>query len=111
VSDAITRFAGTTLCLAIHALWFGGILWNSGLLPFGAFDPFPFSFMTLVVSLEAIFLSLFIMMSQSRMQRQADERSHLDSQINLLAESETTKMLGMLRSLRSHFDFAGSRGR
>lgn len=104
VSDAITRFAGTTLCLAIHALWFGGwILWNSGLLPFGVFDQFPFSFMTLVVSLEAIFLSLFIMISQSRMQRQADERSHLDLQINLLAESETTKMLGMLRSLCSHF--------
>jgi uncharacterized membrane protein len=59
--------------------------------------------MTLVVSLEAIFLSLFIMMSQSRMQRQADERSHLDLQINLLAEIETTKMLGMLRSLSSHF--------
>jgi len=57
--------------------------------------------MTLVVSLEAIFLSLFIMMSQSRMQRLADERSHLDLQINLLAENETTKMLGMLRSLCS----------
>ena len=105
VSDAITRFAGTTTCLAIHVLWFGGwILWNGSLLPLPPFDPFPFSFMTLVVSLEAIFLSLFIMMSQSRMQRLADERSHLDLQINLLAENETTKMLGMLRSLCAHFD-------
>src|SRR4029450_10380261 len=88
LSDSITRFAGTTTCLLIHVCWFGGwVLWNVKPFCLPDFDPFPFSFMTLVVSLEAIFLSLFIMMSQNRMQRQADERSHLDLQINLLAEN------------------------
>jgi uncharacterized membrane protein len=105
LSDSITRFAGTTTCLLIHVCWFGGwILWNVNPLGLPDFDPFPFSFMTLVVSLEAIFLSLFIMMSQNRMQRQADERSYLDLQINLLAENETTKIIGMLRTLCTHFD-------
>jgi uncharacterized membrane protein len=53
-----------------------------------AFDPYPFSLLTMVVSLEAIFLSLFILMSQHRSGLQADRRSHLDLQINLLSEDE-----------------------
>jgi uncharacterized membrane protein len=63
------------------------------------FDPFPFSFLTLVVSLEAIFLSVFVLMSQNRMTRQADKRAHLDLQIYLLAEQELTTILHMLRGL------------
>jgi hypothetical protein len=70
------------------------------------FDPFPFQFLTFVVSLEAIFLSLFILMSQSRSSSQADARAHLDFQINLLSEQESTKMLKMLRSLCRHHGLA-----
>ena len=68
----------------------------SGIEPF---DPFPFGFLTLVVSLEAIFLSVFVLMSQNRMTRQADKRAHLDLQIDLLAEQELTTILHMLRAL------------
>ena len=63
------------------------------------FDAFPYPFLTLVVSLEAIFLSLFILMSQNRASLQADQRAHLDLQINLLAEHECTKTLELLQAL------------
>ena len=63
------------------------------------FDPYPFSFLTLVVSLEAIFLSIFVLMSQNRAARLADRRAHLDLQVDLLAERELTVMLHMLRAL------------
>jgi uncharacterized membrane protein len=62
-------------------------------------DPYPFSFLTLVVSLEAIFLSTFIMISENRQGRLEERRSHLDLQINLLAEQENTKMLQLLTSI------------
>ena len=53
----------------------------------------------MIVSLESIFLSLFILMSQNRSSIQADQRNHLDLQINLLSEDENTKMLQMLQAL------------
>ena len=56
----------------------------------------------MIVSLESIFLSLFILMSQNRSGLQADQRNHLDLQINLLAEEENTKMLQMLQALCEH---------
>jgi len=66
------------------------------------FDPFPYPLLTLVVSLESIFLSLFILISQNRSSRTADERAHLDLQINLLAEHESTKSLQLLKALCKH---------
>ena len=76
------------------------ILVNTGKLPLVTpFDPFPFNFLTLVVSLEAIFLSLFVLMSQNRMVRQADKRAHLDLQVDLLAEQELTALLHMLKAV------------
>jgi uncharacterized membrane protein len=81
-------------------LFTGWILANVGLVPGVApFDPYPFSFLTLVVSLEAIFLAIFVLMSQNRAARLADRRAHLDLQVDLLAERELTVMLHMLRAL------------
>ncbi len=101
LSDAITRATGTgsfaAANLAVFALW---ILVNS--VEFGGFtpfDPFPFNFLTLVVSLEAIFLAIFVLMSQNRMTRAADKREELDLQVDLLAEQELTAILHMLRAL------------
>ena len=62
-------------------------------------DPFPFTFLTLVVSLEAIFLSTFILISQNHDTRLSERRNHLDLQINLLSEQENTKMLMMLQAI------------
>jgi uncharacterized membrane protein len=101
LGDAIATKAGRMWFILLHALWFA--LWiGVNTHASWAFDPFPFALLTMVVSLESIFLSLFILMSQNRSTRQADQRAHLDLQINLLAEHENTKMLRMLQALCSH---------
>jgi uncharacterized membrane protein len=99
VASVVARFCGSILFLWTHVAWFTGwILVNS--LPGGAhFDPYPFTFLTFVVSLEAIFLSTFILISQNMETRLSERRNHLDLQINLLAEQENTKMLNMLTSI------------
>jgi uncharacterized membrane protein len=100
-SDAITSVAGSPAFVAAHAAGFTfWILVNVAAVPgIEPFDPYPFSFLTLVVSLEAIFLAIFVLMSQNRAARLADRRAHLDLQVDLLAERELTVMLHMLRAL------------
>jgi uncharacterized membrane protein len=84
-------------------LFTGWIAANVGLVPgLQPFDPFPFPFLTMTVSLEAIFLALFVLASQNRLARQADRRSHLDLQIDLLAEREMTAVLRLLRDIAAH---------
>ena len=96
----MTRGAASTPFLVFHVVWFAGwILLNTGVVGVRPFDPFPFGLLTLIVSLEAIFLSIFVLMSQNRAARLADRRAHLDLQIDLLAERELTAMLHMLRAL------------
>jgi len=76
------------------------IVWNSGEIHgLRAFDRFPYSALTTIISLEAIFLTLILLMSQNRAGQRSEERSHLDLQINLLAELEATKSLLMLRAI------------
>ncbi len=88
VADKITRFAGSMKFIYGHIIWFA--LWisvNLGLTGFGhPFDKFPFGLLTLVVSLEAIFLSTFVMLSQNRASARADIRSQLDFETNLRSE-------------------------
>ena len=99
VAAAIARFCGHMTFVWIHvALFTVWIAYNS--LPlFKPFDPYPFTFLTLVVSLEAIFLSTFILISQNYDMRISERRNQLDLQINLLAEQENTKMLQMLEHI------------
>jgi uncharacterized membrane protein len=101
IGDAVSRIAGSGLFIVAHLAWFSTwIVLNSGKVGgFVPFDPFPFTFLTFVVSLEAIFLAIFVLVSQNRMAHQADRRAHLDLQINLLAEEESTMILRMLREL------------
>ena len=107
-SDFVVSQGGRPWVIAAHTLWFGAwMLWNSGRVPgVSAFDPFPYLGLTTVVSLEAIFLSLFILVSQSRASRRADERAHLDLQINLMAEREATKTLRLLQALCAYHGLA-----
>ncbi|MEW6613489.1 MAG: DUF1003 domain-containing protein [Pseudomonadota bacterium] len=104
IADAVTRWTGSMTTVILHVLWFGGwVVVNSGMIPFlPPFDPFPFELLTTVVSLEAIFLTIFVLISQNRASRQADRRAHLDLQINLLAEQESTKALQMLEAICEH---------
>lgn len=104
VAEIVTRVAGGVVFIVMHIIWF--ILWvlaNVGMIPGVApWDPFPFSFLTLVVSLEAIFLSLLVLMTQNRLTRDADKRAQLDLQINMLAEQESTATLRMLEKICQH---------
>jgi uncharacterized membrane protein len=106
LSDEITRFAGGGRVLFLHAVWFSvWLLVNLRMVPgVRAFDPFPFPLLTTLVSLEAIFLSLFVLASQNRLSHQADKRAHLDLQIDLLAEREMTIVLRLLQDIAKHFD-------
>jgi len=99
VAEAIANFCGSMIFVWVHVAWFGGwILLN--LMPgIKHIDPFPFTFLTLVVSLEAIFLSTFILISQNHDTRISERRNHLDLQINLLSEQENTRMIGMLQAI------------
>jgi len=100
--DAIAVGAGQMWFILAHALWFGGWMWANSSAWSDPFDPHPFPLLTMIVSLESIFLSLFILMSQNRATMLADQRNHLDLQINLLAEHENTKILQMLQAICRH---------
>lgn len=106
LADKITAFCGSIGFVYFHIGWFSGwILWNVGLLPnLSVFDPFPFGLLTTTVSLEAIFLSMFVLISQNRMGVIADQRADLDLQINLLAEYEITKILQLTDAMADHFE-------
>jgi uncharacterized membrane protein len=87
VADEITNFAGSLKFVYLHSLWFGvWILLNVGLIGAGAFDKFPFGLLTMIVSLEAIFLSTFVMVSQNRQTKKDSVRSQLDFETNVRAE-------------------------
>jgi len=98
LTDAITRTAGSVSFIVIHVLIFSAWFWinAAGSRPL---DPYPFPLLNLLVSLEAITLTSFVLMTQDRMTRQADKRAHLDLQVNVLAEQELTTMLHMLHAL------------
>jgi uncharacterized membrane protein len=106
VGDFVVFQAGRVWFLWVHAVWFAAWLAFNLKHHGSAFDPFPFPLLTMIVSLESIFLSLFILMSQNRSSLQADQRSHLDLQINLLSEHENTKMLQMLVALCEYHGLA-----
>lgn len=96
----VAAFCGSMTFVWIHVGWFAAwIILNTSPLLSRHPDPFPFTFLAVIVSLEAIFLSAFILNSQSQENRLTERRSHLDLQINLLTEQENTKMLKMLRSI------------
>jgi uncharacterized membrane protein len=99
MADAIAQFCGSFTFVWVHLIWF--IAWIViNLIPgLPKFDPYPFTFLTLVVSLEAIFLSTFILISQNHDARISERRNHLDLQINLLTEQENTKVLKLLQNI------------
>jgi uncharacterized membrane protein len=100
IADAITLFAGSIQFVWITVATVGGwVAANLALPEAERIDPFPFPLLTLVLSVEAIFLAIFILMSQNRAAQISEKRSHLDLQLNLLSEQENTKMLEMLEQI------------
>ena len=99
VAEAIANFCGSMRFVWVHVFWFGGWILINSVPGISHLDPFPFTFLTLVVSLEAIFLSTFILISQNHDTKISERRNHLDLQINLLSEQENTRMLAMLSAI------------
>lgn len=101
LADAITTFSGRMVFVYIHIVWFGlWILLNTGHMGVPVFDPFPYGLLTMVVSLEAIFLSTFVLISQNRLSEEAESRANLSLQIGLLTEHEVTRVLQMLDAIQ-----------
>lgn len=98
--DFISRHAGSAGSIIFHLLWFGiWIIVNMGFTPIEPFDPFPFGLLTMIVSLEAIFLSIFVLMTQNRESHIAEVREELTLQVILRMEAEVTKTLQLVAGL------------
>lgn len=102
-ADVVTRFAGSMSFVCLHAaLYSAWIVVNVGLVPgLPAFDK-SFVMLATEASVEAIFLSTFVLISQNKMAAAADKRANLDLQVNLLAEHEVTKIAGMVAAVMEH---------
>jgi uncharacterized membrane protein len=102
-ADAMSRFAGSMLFVYIHLAVFGSwIVANLGWVPaIPKWDP-SLVVLAMVASVEAIFLSTFVLINQNQMTAEADERAELDLQISLLNERETTRLLVMTQAIANH---------
>ncbi|MEI7511496.1 MAG: DUF1003 domain-containing protein [Candidatus Peregrinibacteria bacterium] len=104
IADFLTEAFGTVFFLSVNATWF--FIWiaiNTGFVPgIPVFDPFPFGLLTMIVSLEAIFLAIIVLISQNRSGHILDIREEIDLQINVRTEEEVTKILIILDKIREH---------
>ena len=104
IGDMIGTFVGTVTFVLLHLVVFGA--WtaaNSGLVPgIPAWDPYPFALLCMLVSMEGVLMSTFVLIKQNRMGVRSDRRNHLDLQINLLTEKEVTKVIQMLERISAH---------
>ena len=110
IADAITRFTGSMRFVYIHLVLFGAwILINLGWIPgIPRFDR-SFVVLAMLASVEAIFLSTFVLISQNRMAALADRRADLDLQISLLAEHEVTRLITLVAAMAERMDLEVAR--
>jgi len=110
LARAITRFTGSMRFVFVHLLLYGAwILCNLGWIPgLEPWDP-TFVILAMIASVEAIFLSTFILITQNRMAAAADRRAELDVQISLLAEAEITKLVELVSEIARRMDVPAAR--
>ena len=100
VSDRIVRFTSSVYFIIAHVIWFTvWVIANTLLLIQVPFDPYPFAFLNLLMGMESVFLTTFVLMNQNHQNRQADHWAHLNLQFSMLSEQQGTKMLQMLQSI------------
>ncbi|HEX8254161.1 MAG TPA: DUF1003 domain-containing protein [Thermoanaerobaculia bacterium] len=110
LADAVTRFTGSMKFVYIHLLLFGGwIIINLGWIPFIPKFDSSFVVLAMVASVEAIFLSTFVLISQNRMAALEAQRSDLDLQVSLLAEHEITRLITLVSAMAAKMDIAEAR--
>ena len=109
-ADRVTRFTGSLKFVYIHLALFG--LWisiNLGALPgIPRFDP-SFVVLAMIASVEAIFLSTFVLITQNRMAALADKRADLDLQISLLSEHEVTRLITLVTAMAERMGLEAAR--
>ncbi len=99
IADRVTHFTGSMFFVYLHLALFGTwIIWNLGWLGIKPFDP-SFVVLAMFASVEAIFLSTFVLISQNRMNIQADKRAELDLQVSLLSEHEITRLITLVSAM------------
>lgn len=104
IADVITRFAGSMAFVYIHLCLFGlWIIWNLGWLGLRPFDE-SFVVLAMFASVEAIFLSTFVLISQNRASIQSDKRADLDLQVSLLSEHEITHLITLVKAIAKKMD-------
>jgi uncharacterized membrane protein len=104
IADLVTGFTGSMLFVVLHLVLFGGwIVVNLGWTPIAPFDE-SFVVLAMIASVEAIFLSTFVLISQNRMAAVADRRADLDLHINLLTEHELSKLAGLVAQIAEKLD-------
>ena len=109
IADRITRFTGSMRFIYLHAFIYGAwIVVNLPFVPLPKFDP-TFVALAMVASVEAIFLTTFVLMTQNRMSEQQEKRAELDLQISLLAEHEVTRLIRLVREIGEKLDVPGSK--
>lgn len=108
LADAVTAFTGSMTFVFLHLLLFGlWLAWNLGWLGLKPFDP-SFVVLAMVASVEAIFLSTFVLISQNRSAAQADKRANLDLQISLLSEHEVTRLIVLVTAIAEKMGVEGA---
>jgi uncharacterized membrane protein len=95
----VARFCGSIYFVLAHAVLFGSWIAYNSIPGLPHFDPFPYTLLTMFGSLEAIFLTSFILIAQNYTMRVSERRSQLELQVNLLAEQEATKTLQLLEDI------------
>ncbi|QQR80536.1 MAG: DUF1003 domain-containing protein [Deltaproteobacteria bacterium] len=103
VANLIAEFSGSMAFLLLNTLFFLiWIVWNVDLIPgLVAFDPYPFGFLTMSVSLEAIFLSIFVLMSQNLQATKDRIRGNIEYEVNLKAELEISHLHEKINEMNS----------
>ena len=102
IANGMTSFSGSMTFFYVHIVWF--LVWfllNTGHLGIAPFDPYPYGFLTMVVSLEAIFLATFVLISQNLLAKEAERLTDLGLHTGLLTEHELTRVLQMLRAIQN----------
>jgi uncharacterized membrane protein len=98
IADLITRAAGSMLFVWLNAAWFA--IWiGANVIGITHFDRYPFGLLTMIVSLEAIGLAIFVLISENRQATLADKRAKLDLEVNLISEREITKIIAMVSQI------------
>jgi uncharacterized membrane protein len=103
IADLVTAFAGSMYSVGFHLVLYGGwLLYNSGIFPVEPFDPFPFVMLAMMASVEAIFLTTFVLISQNRNAAIEERREDLGLHVSLLTEHEITRLAQLMDQIANH---------